>query len=324
MNVPLPKLALAIAFGLLWTTCTFAQTYPAKPIRLIVTGPAGSVSDIRARWVSERLNAALGRSIVVDNRGGAGGNIGAEAAAKSPKDGYTLVIIHQGTAALNPHMYARPGYDPIADFAPITRFVISPLLLAVYPGTPAKTVGELIDMVKKKPGQFNYGSPGSGTPPHMAAELFKRMARIDATHVPYKGGGAALLDLVAGRLTYTFDSLALLLPHVKTGRIRALAVTGTKRVPSLPDVPTVAESGLPQYEYLSWMGIAAPAGTPREIVAQLNAVLVKILRTPEARDWFAEQGGEPVGDTPEEFGAFIKREHARWGPIIREAGIRAD
>jgi tripartite-type tricarboxylate transporter receptor subunit TctC len=185
-------------------------------------------------------------------------------------------------------------------------------------------VGELIDMVKKKPGQFNYGSPGSGTPPHMAAELFKRMARIDAIHVPYKGGAAALLDLVGGRLTYTFDSLALQGPHVKAGRIRALAVTGTKRVPSVPDVPTIAESGLPQYEYLSWMGLAAPAGTPREIIARLNSVLAKILKTPEARDWFAEQGGEPVGDTPEEFAAFIKFEHARWGPIIREAGIRAD
>lgn len=324
MNLPSPKFGMLIAFGLLWTTCTFAQTYPTKPIRLIVTGPAGSVSDIRARWVSERLTAALGKSIVVDNRGGAGGNIGAEAAAKSPKDGYTLVIIHQGIAALNPHMYARPGYDPITDFAPITRFVISPLLLAVHPATPAKTVGELIDMVKKKPGQFNYGSPGSGTPPHMAAELFKRMAKIDATHVPYKGGAAAVLDLMAGRLTWTFDSPVLQVPHVKAGRIRALAVTGMKRVPSVPDVPTVAESGLPQYEYLSWMGLAAPAGTPREIVAQLNAVLAKILKTPEARDWFAEQGGEPVGDTPEEFAAFIKLEHARWGPIIREAGIRAD
>ena len=332
MNLLSPKSALAIAFGLLWSACTFAQThstgsgqaYPVKPIRLIVTSPAGSVSDIRARWVSERLTAALGKSIVVDNRGGAGGNIGAEAAAKSAKDGYTLVIIHQGTAALNPHMYSRPGYNPITDFAPITRFVVSPLLLAVHPGTPAKTVSELIDMVRKKPGQFNYGSPGSGTPPHMAAELFKRMAKIDATHIPYKGGAAAVLDLMGGRLTYTFDSLALQAPHVRTGKIRALAVTSTKRVPTLPDVPTVAESGLPHYDYLSWMGIAAPAGTPREIIAQLNAVVAKILKTPEARDWFAEQGGEPVGDTPEEFAAFIKHEHARWGPIVREAGIKAD
>lgn len=313
-----------MTFGLLWSTSAFPQVFPAKPIRLIVTGAAGSVSDIRARWVSERLNAALGRSIVVDNRSGAGGNIGMEVAAKSPKDGYTLVIVHQGTLALNPHIYARLGYDPIADFVPITRFVVSPLLLAVHPGMPAKTTGELIELVKKKPGQFNYGSPGIGTPPHLAAELFKRMARIDVTHVPYKGGAAALLDLVGGRVTYTFDGLALQAPHVKTGKIRALAVTSMKRVANLPEVPTVAESGLPQYEYLSWMGLAAPAGTPREIVAQLNTVMAKILKTPEARDWFAEQGGEPIADTPENFAAFIKHEHARWGPIIRDAGIRAD
>ena len=232
--------------------------------------------------------------------------------------------MHQGTLALNPHIYKRVGYDPIADFAPITRFVVSPLLLAVHPGVPAKTVAELIELVKRKPGQYLYGSPGNGTPPHMAAELFKRTAKIELTHVPYKGGAAALLDLAGGRLTYTFDAVALQVPHVKTGKIRALGVTSGKRIATLPDVPTVAESGLPQYEYWSWMGLAAPAGTPREIVAQLNAVMAKILKTAEARDWFAEQGGEPVGDTPEEFAAFVKREHARWGPIIRDAGIRAD
>ena len=313
----------AITFGLLCSTSAFAQGYPAKPIRLIAGAP-GSVSDIRARWVSERLNAALGRPIVVDNRGGAGGNIGMEVAAKSPKDGYTLVIVHQGTLALNPHIYARLGYDPIADFAPITRFVVGPLMLAVHPGMPARSVGELIALAKKKPGQFSYGSPGVGTPPHLAAELFKRMAKIEATHVPYKGGAAALLDLAGGRVTYTIDGLALQGPHVKTGKIRALAVTGTKRVASFPDVPTVAESGLPQYEFLGWMGLAAPAGTPREIVAQLNIVMAKILSSPEARDWFAEQGGEPFADTPEEFAAFIKSEHARWGPIIRDAGIKAE
>jgi tripartite-type tricarboxylate transporter receptor subunit TctC len=324
MNFPSSRLTLATAFGLLWATSACPQAYPVKPIRLIVTAAPGSVSDIRGRWVSERLNAALGKPIVVDNRSGAGGNIGMEVAAKSPKDGYTLVIVHQGTLALNPHIYARPGYDPIADFAPITRFVVGPLLLAVHPGMAAKTTGELIELVKKKPGQFSYGSPGIGTPPHLAAELFKRMAKIDAMHVPYKGGAAALLDLVGGRVNYTFDGLVLQAPHVKAGKIRALAVTGTKRVPMLPEVPTVAESGLPQYEYLSWMGLAAPAGTPREIVAQLNAVMAKILKTPEARDWFVEQGGEPIADTPEEFAGFISREHARWGPIIRDAGIRPD
>jgi tripartite-type tricarboxylate transporter receptor subunit TctC len=303
---------------------SFAQDYPNRPIRLIVGGPAGGVADIRARWVAERLNAALGKSIVVDNRAGAGGNIGAELAAKSPRDGYTLIIVHQGTLALNPHIYKRVGYDPIADFTPVTRFVVSPLMLAAHPAMPVKNAGELIELVRKKPGQYNYGSPGSGTPPHLAAELFKRMAKIEVTHIPYKGGVLALSDLAAGRLTYTIEGLALQTPYAKAGRIRALGVTSAKRVASLPEIPTIAESGLPQYEYMGWMGFAAPAGTPREIVGRLNAVMVKILKTPEAREWFAEQGGEPVGDTPEEFAAFVKREHAYWGPIIRDAGIRAD
>ena len=302
---------------------SFGQDYPNRPIRLIA-GAAGSVSDIRARWVAERLNTALGKTIVVDNRGGAGGNIGMELAAKSARDGYTLAIVHQGTLALNPHIYKHVGYDPITDFTPITRFILSPLMLAVHPATPAKTAGELIDLVRKKPGQYNYGSPGSGTPPHLAAELFKRMAKIEVTHIPYKGGAPALSDLAGGRLTYTIEGLTLQAPHAKAGRIRALGVTSAKRVSTLPEIPTIAESGLPQYEYMSWMGLAAPAGTPREIVGRLNAVMVKILKTQEARDWFADQGGEPVGDTPEEFAAFVKREHAYWGPIIREAGIRAD
>ena len=324
MSFLLLKRIAAVAFGLPWSACVFAQGYPAKPIRLIVTGAPGSVSDIRGRWVSERLNAVLGRPIVVDNRSGAGGNIGMEVAARSPKDGYTLVVVHQGTLALNPHIYARLGYDPIGDFAPITRFVVGPLMLAVHPGVPAKTVGDLIALARKNPGQFSYGSPGIGTPPHLAAELFKRMAKIEATHVPYKGGAAALLDLAGGRVTYTIEGLALQGPHAKTGKIRALAVTDTKRAASFPEVPTLAESGLPQYEFLGWMGLAAPAGTPREIVKQLNGAMTNILRTPEAREWFAEQGGEPFADTPEEFAAFIKREYERWGPIIRDAGIKAE
>ena len=302
---------------------SFAQDYPNRPIRLIA-GPAGGVSDIRARWIAERLSTALGKTIVVDNRGGAGGNIGMELAAKSPKDGYTLIIVHQGTLALNPHIYKRVGYDPIADFAPITRFIEGPLMLAVHPAMPVKTAGDLIDLARKKPGQYNYGSPGSGTPPHVAAELFKRLAKIEATHVPYKSGAAALSDLAGGRLTYTIEGLALQAPHAKAGRIRALGVTSVKRVATLPEIPTIAESGLPQYEYMGWMGLAAPAGTPREIVGRLNAVMVKILKTAEAREWFGEQGGEPVGGTPDEVAAFIKREHAFWGPIIRDAGIRAD
>lgn len=318
------KSALAVCLGLLTIAPAYPQAYPSKPIRLIALGPAGSVSDLRARWVAEKLNAALGQPIVVDNRAGAGGNIGAEVAAKSPRDGYTLVVVHQGTLTLNPHLYARLGYDPIADFAPITRLVVSPLLLAVNPAVPAKSVAELVELARKTPGQLNYGSAGSGTPPHMAGELFRRMANIDVTHVPYKGGTPALMDLMGGRIAYTFDALVLQAPYAKSGKIRALGVTSTKRVAVLPEIPTVAESGVPGYEYWGWMEIAAPAGTPRSIVTRLNSELVKILRTAEARDWFAEQGGEPVGDTPEEFAAYIKAEHARWGSIIREARIKAD
>ena len=240
---------------------SFAQDYPNRPIRLIA-GSAGGVSDIRARWVAERLNTALGKTIVVDNRGGAGGNIGTELAAKSPKDGYTLIIVHQGTLALNPHIYKRVGYDPIADFAPITRFIEGPLMLAVHPAMPVKTAGDLIDLARKKPGQYNYGSPGSGTPPHVAAELFKRLAKIEAAHIPYKSGAAALSDLAGGRLTYTIEGLALQAPHAKAGRIRALGVTSVKRVATLPEIPTIAESGLPQYEYMGWMGLAAPSRDP--------------------------------------------------------------
>jgi tripartite-type tricarboxylate transporter receptor subunit TctC len=305
-------------------TTAFPQAYPSKPIRLIALGPAGSVSDLRARWVAEKLNAALGQSIVVDNRPGAGGNIGAEVAAKSPRDGYTLVLVHQGTLTLNPHIYPRLGYDPIVDYALITRMVVSPLLLASHPSVPVKSVADLIELARKKPGALDYGSPGSGTPPHMAGELFRRMANIEVTHVPYKGGMPALLDLMGGRIAYTFDALVLQAPHVKSGKLRGLAVTSTRRVKSIAEIPTVLESGLPGYEYWSWMGLAAPAGTPSAIVGRLNAEMVKILRTAEARDWFEEQGGEPVGDRPDEFVAFVKAEHAKWGRIIREAKIKAD
>jgi len=303
---------------------TFAQSYPSKPVRLIAPSPPGSPVDIRARWIAEALTPAIGQPVVVENKAGAGGNIGTEAAAKSAADGYTLLLAHQGTFAINPHLYARAGYDPIADFAPVTRLVLSPLVLAVHPDMPVKSIADLIRLAKEKPGQLTFGSAGSGTPPHMAGELFRRAASIDVVHVPYKGASPALVDLMAGRLTYTFDSAAIQLPQVRTGKIKALAVTGSKRLPSLPDVPTVSESGLPGFEYWSWMGICAPAGTPKEIVSRLNRTIVGILSTPQAREWLAAQGGEPVGDTPEEFAAFIRAELAKWGAVVRAGGITAE
>ncbi|HEV7801503.1 MAG TPA: tripartite tricarboxylate transporter substrate binding protein [Burkholderiales bacterium] len=302
----------------------FAEAYPSKPIRLLAPGAPGSPTDIRGRWLAHKLGAALGRAVVMDNRPGAGGGIATEAGAKSAPDGYTLLVVHQGTLALNPHMYARLGYDPITDFAPISRVGMTPLVLAVPPGFPVNSVAGLVQYAKQRPGQLDYGSPGSGTPSHVAGELFKRMAGIDVLHVPYKGSSPVLIDLIAGRLTYTLDAAAALMPSVQAGKLKALGVTSAKRTAALSGLPTLAESGVPGYEYWAWQGIVAPAGTPREIVNRLNAEIVKILNTPEAREWFAEQGGEPVSDTPAGFAAYIRAEHAKWGPVIREAGIKAD
>ncbi len=317
-------LSLAMLFACLPGPEALAQTYPARPVRLIVAGPPGSATDVRGRWFAERLSRALGQMVIVDNRAGAGGTVGTETAAKSAPDGYTLVLVHQGTLALAPHMYARLGYDPVADLSPVKLLTVNPLLLAVYPAVQAKTVADLLRLAREKPEQLNYGSPGSGTPPHMAGELFKSMAGIAVTHIPYKGGSAALTDLAGGRLTYTFDSLAVQLPYVQSGKIRAVAITGKERLASLPDVPTVAESGLPGYDYLSWMGISVPAKTPADVVARLGNEITKILSTSEARDWLATQGAQAGSGTSAEFGAYIKAEHARWGPIIRKAGIKAD
>ncbi len=324
MNVLNATLSLAILVAPLPEGSAFAQTYPSKPIRLIVPNAPGSASDIRGRWIAERLTRELGQPIVVDNRAGAGGTVGTDAAAKSAPDGYTLVLVSQGTVVLVSYMYPGLTYDPIADLAPVTRLSVNPLLLAVNQSVPVNSVAELLRLAQEKPGELNYGSPGSGTPPHLAGELFKSMANIAVTHIPYKGGGAALMDLVAGRLTYTFDNLSVQLPQVRAGKIKALAVTGARRLASLPDVPTLAESGLAGYDYLAWMGISAPAKTPKEIVGRLGREITKILATSEAREWLAAQGAEPGGESPAEFAAYISAEHAKWGPIIRKAGIKAD
>jgi tripartite-type tricarboxylate transporter receptor subunit TctC len=322
-----PSTATLSFFGLLaclLASIAAAETYPNKPIILITPAVAGSPPDVRARWLAERLSPALGQRIVIENKPGAGGIIGAAAAARSSPDGYTLLAVTQGTLAFNPHLYAEPGYDALADFAPITRVSVGALLLAVHPAVSANSVADLISLAKARPGQLTFGTAGVGTPPHMAGELFQRKANIEVTYVPYKGGNLAHIDLIAGRITYTIDGIGLLLPYVKAGKLRALAVTSARRVAVLPQVPTIAESGLPGYEYEAWTGICAPAGTPKEIIARLNAELVKILRTVEAREWFATQGVRPVGDTPEEFAAYIKAEHAKWGAIIRAAGIKGE
>lgn len=303
---------------------SLAQGYPSKPIRLIVPTVAGSPPDIRARWAADGLAPALGQPVIVENRPGGGGIIGAEAAAKSAPDGYTLVALHQGNLAFNPHLYARPGYDPSRDFAPVTRLSVSSLVLAVHPALEANSVADLVRLAKARPGQLTFGSAPLGTAPHIAEQLFRRMANIDTTLVPYKGGNLALMDLVAGRVTYTLDGIGITLPHARAGKVRVLAVTSAQRLPSLPDLPTIAESGLPGYDFETWNGICAPAGTPKEIIARLNAELVKVVRSPAMHERFAAQGDAPIGDTPEEFAAVIKADNAKWGPIIRAAGIRIE
>ena len=301
-----------------------AQSYPTKPIRLIAPSAPASVSDIRARWVANNLTPVLGQPIVVDNRSGAGGNIGTEAAAKSAPDGYTLAIVHHGTMAINPHIYARAGYHPVTDFAPVTRLASNPLMLAVNVQLPAQSVTDLLKLARDKPGQLLFGSPGIGTPPHVAAELFRHMARIDVVHVPYKGGAQALNDLVGGRVAYTIDNAGMQLPQVKAGKLRALAVTGAQRIAAAPDVPTLSEAGLKGYEYMSWMGVAAPAGTPQAIISRLHTELGRALKTPAAQEWYAAQGSDVVGDLPAEFAAVIRAEFKRWGPIVREARIKVE
>ena len=245
--------------------------WPAKPIQLIVPGGAGGVVDIRGRWLAERLAPALGQPVIVENKLGAGGNIGMGMAARSKPDGYTLVIIHQGTMTINPHLYSRLGYDPLTDFIPITRLGLGPLLLAVNPKVPATTVSELVQFAKANPGKLTFSSPGVGTPPHLASELFKRVAGIDVAHVPYKGGGQAVADLIGGHITFTIEGLTVLLPQVKAGKLRALGVTGPRRVASLPEIPTIAEAGVAGYEFQGWVGVAAPAGTPKPIIDGFTA-----------------------------------------------------
>jgi len=317
------RVLFAMIFSGVLSGLASAQAYPIKPIRLITSG-AGGASDIRARWLAERLRPALGQPIIVDNRGGAGGIIGMETAAKSAADGYTVALVHQGNMIIAPYIHARLGYDPIADFAPVTRLSMNPFLLAANPQVPADSVADLLRYARGNPGRLSYGSPGNGSPPHLAAELFKSMAKIDAVHVPYKGGQAALMDLIGGRVAYTFENLALQWPQVKAGKIKAVAITSARRLASLPDVPTVAESGLPGYEYWSWMGISVPARTPSAIVFRLNNAIAKVLKTTEAHEWFATQGAEPGGESPEEFAAFIKAERAKLGPVIRKAGLKPD
>jgi tripartite-type tricarboxylate transporter receptor subunit TctC len=291
---------------------------------MVVPFPAGGTTDILGRIAGQKITEALGQQVIIDNRGGAGGNIGTELVAKSPPDGYTLLTDPGSTLTINPHAYSRLGFDPVKDFAPITILAEVPNILEVHPSMPVKNVKELIALAKSKPGQINYASTGAGQSTHLSMELFKSMAHIDINHIPYKGSAPALVDLIGGHVTVMFDNMPTSLPHVRAGKLRAIAVSTAKRSFALPQLPTVAESGLPGFEVSVWFSVLAPAATPRDIVQKLNAVLVKALQSPDVKQRLAEQGAEPVGNTPEQFAATIQRDLAKWAKVVKDANVKLD
>jgi tripartite-type tricarboxylate transporter receptor subunit TctC len=301
-----------------------AQEYPNKPLRLIVPFPPGGGNDILARAVGQRLSDIIGQQIIVDNRGGAGGLIGAELAAKAVPDGYTLFLASIGNLAFTPALHARLPYDPVRDFAPVTLLATSAFILVVNPSLPAKSVKDLIALAKAKPGTLNYGSSGQGSSLHMTGEIFKLATGTDLVHVAYKGSAPALTDLMAGQVQIMFGTMPPTLPHVKTGKLRALGVSGARRTPAAPDVPTIAEAGVPGFEVLNWYGIVAPGKTPAAIVQGLNRDLRAALKSPQMTESLGMQGLEAAGDTPEKFGAFIKSEMAKYAKVVKAAGIRAE
>jgi tripartite-type tricarboxylate transporter receptor subunit TctC len=309
----------AIAIG----SQALAQSYPTKPVRFIVTFPPGGTVDITARILQPQLSESLGQPVVIENRGGAGGAVGTEAAARSAPDGYTFLYT-LSSHTINPFFY-KLNYDVERDFAPVSLVVSVPQLIAAHPNAPAKTLRELVAAARERPGFYAYASPGSGTPGHIAAELLKRRAGIDMVHVPYKGGGPALADTMAGQVPFLFLTAPAGLPSVRSGRLRALAVTTRKRTASAPDIPTVAEElNLPDYEVDSWCAMFAPAKTPAAIVARMQKDIARVVHLPEVKQKLIEQGADPVGSSPEELGRVVKSELKSWAAVIRDAGIKPE
>ena len=300
-----------------------AQTYPDHPLRLVVPFAAGGTSDILARFVGPPLSAALGQPVVIDNRPGAGSNVGNEIVAKAAPDGYTLIMATPALAS-NQALYGKLNYDPIANFAPVTLVAEIPIALVVHPSMPTKTVRELIALAKAQPGKLNFGSSGNGTVPHLAVELFKTMAAVDLVHVPYKGAGPAVADLLGGGVQLMTIDISLVLPHVRGGRLKGLAVTGAQRSRAVPALPTIAEAALPGYEILSWYGVAAPKRTPATIVARLNSEIGRVLSDADTVEKLTAQGIEPFTSTPEQFGVFIVREIDKFARIITKSGAKVD
>jgi tripartite-type tricarboxylate transporter receptor subunit TctC len=300
-----------------------AQDYPTRPVHLIVPTAAGGGTDISARMIAPRLSQILGQQVVVENRAGGNTAIGNSYVAKSAPDGYTL-LMGISSITINPHTQSKVPYDPVRDFAPITQVVTVPLILASHPSLPTRSLKELMAFLRKRPGELNYGTGSVGSNPHLAMELFLTMTRLKVIHVPYRGQGPALRDLIAGQVELMMANLLALLPYHRNGRVRAYGVSSAKRSPVTPDVPTIAEAGVPGYDVVQWFGILAPAGTPREIIAKLHAATVRALEDPKVKQGFLASGAETVGNTPEELAAILRSDLAKWGKLVKTAGIKPD
>jgi tripartite-type tricarboxylate transporter receptor subunit TctC len=317
------RTALALLLALSFNLAQAQEAWPSRPVRFILPFPPGGGTDILGRLIAERLSASLGQPVVTENRGGAGGNVGAEAAARSAPDGYTIVLVAP-SLAISPTLYSKINYDPVKDFAPVSLVATVPNVMITQASLPVQNLQEFIAFAKAKPGALNFGSGGAGTSNHLAGELFNIVTGAKLVHIPYKGVNLAMQDVLAGNVHLVFIGIPAAAPHIKTGRLRALALVAPQRSSALPEVPTVAEAGLRDFEVTTWYGVLAPAGTPRSVVTRLNAELVKIMHSPELKEKLAATGTDPLTSTPEEFAAYIQREIAKWGDVVRKAGVKTD
>lgn len=315
---------LALGVLTVWPTAVLPQAYPNKPIRLIVPFPPGGGVDFIGRIVGQKLSERLGQQVAVDNRAGANGIVGLELLKQSPPDGYTIAAASAGPLTVNPFIYSKLPYDTLKDFTAIANMVNFPLLLVSHPSLPVKNVRELIALAKAKPGQVTYSSPGSGNSAHLAAELFNSMAKVNILHIPYKGTAPAVLAVLSGEAQLTYSSIPTILPHVRANKVRALGVGNAQRVPSLPEFPTIAESGLPGYEAYAWGGMIGPANMPKDVVARLNKEIVEILKQKDVADRLLAEGTVPTPSTPEEFTAYMKTELKKWGDVVKMANIKGE
>ena len=305
-------------------TVGHAQTYPSKPSRIVVGFTAGGPSDIVARIVAQQLTERMGQSFVVENRVGATGTIGAELVAKAPPDGYSLYLASQTTHAVAPYMYAKVGYDPIKDFATVVRVVHNPLLVVVNPSMPVKSMNDLITLARARPGQINFATGGIGSSPHMSMELLKSTLKLDMVPIHYKGDGAAIIDVIGGQVPMLTSSISALMPYVRSGKLRGVAVTSLKRSTVAPEFPTIAESGLQNFEVITWFGLLAPAATPKDVVSRLNAEVVQSVSLPAVKEQLTKMGFEIVANTPEQYAVFLREENVKWAKVVRDLGLRAE